>query len=112
MSLEGLMVHDVEVVRAGVTTDEYGMPSRDWATATRTATKAWVTQTQSREETTDRDTQLSDWLAYLPKFTVIAGGDRLEWESHTFEVDGPPSRAWTPRGEHHVEVRLTALVSG
>lgn len=109
MSLARLMVHDVTVVHAATTNDEYGTPQKNWATATRVETKGWITQVRSDEVTPDRETQTADWVAFLPLETDVDGFDRLEWGSLTYEVDGPPLRAWTPRGEHHVEARLRVV---
>lgn len=110
MSLTALLVHDVSIVRAGSTTDRYGATIKNWATATTTATSGWVTQVSGVEDRTDgREAQVGTWVLYLPVDTDVVGGDRVVWESYTFEVDGPPNRAWTPRGEHHVEARLRLI---
>lgn len=106
MTLASLLVHDVTVVRAGDDTDRYGNTARDWSTATSTATKAWVHQQTGSEVLDGRDAQVSGWVCYLPAGTVVDGADRIVWGALTFEVDGPPTRAWTPQGEHHVEARL------
>lgn len=108
MSLDSLLVHDVTIRRAAVTTDRYHNPTvKDWNNVTDTATKAWIHQ-QSHEELRNngREAQLGGWVAFLPAEVDVDGGDRLIWDDLTFEVDGPPRRAWTPRGEHHVEAPL------
>lgn len=112
MSLTSLLVHDVTIRRAGTTTDRYGASVKDWVTATDSDVKGWVAR-QSELEVNDlgREGQTSQWVVFLPSETDIVGGDRLIWGSTTFEVDGPPNHAWTPRGEHHVEARLK-LVEG
>ena len=50
--------------------------------------------------------QVAGWVCYLPAGTAVDGADRIVWGALTFEVDGPPPRAWPPQGEHHVEARL------
>ena len=110
MSLTGLLVHDITIVRAGSTTDRYGATEKDWDNPTETEVKGWLTQASGTEDRSDgREAQVGSWLLYLPVDTDIVGGDRVTWGSTTFEVDGPPQRAWTPRGEHHVEARLLVV---
>lgn len=112
MSLASLLVHDVTLLRAGTTTDRYGADAKDWDTATETDTQGWVTQTSGVEDRTDgREAQVGSWTLYLAAGEDLLGGDRVVWGTYTFEVDGPPLQAWTPRGEHHVEARLR-LVEG
>lgn len=112
MSFTRLLVHTVTIRRAGSTADRYGATVKDWATATDTDVAGWVAQTSGIEiNDLGREGERSDWTAYFPVDTDVLGGDRIIWESTTFEVDGPPNRAWTPRGEHHVEARLK-LVEG
>jgi hypothetical protein len=105
------MVRNATIVTPGVTTDRYNNASKNWTAATRTPVKAWISQRNRAEVLGNREAQLSDWIAYLPAGTEIDGGDRIEWESLTFEIDGPPNPAWSPRGPHHVEVQLR-LVEG
>jgi hypothetical protein len=111
MSLAGLLVHDVTILRATTTTDRYGNLTVTWSTPTETAVKGWISQRSRSEENTQRDAQISDWVLFVPADTDIVGGDRVTWNGVTYEVDGPPWRAWTPRGEHHVEASLR-VVSG
>lgn len=113
MSVTALMVHDVTLVRAGSATGRYGDAVPDWATATSTAVKGWVSQ-QSRSEVLDgREAQVSAWVLYLPAGTDVTGADRVEWEGLTFTVDGPVLPAWNPRTNsvHHLELSLR-LVEG
>lgn len=111
MSLRTLMVHPVTIVHAATTTDRYGNTTKDWTTATRTTTNGWVSRATQLEDHTDgREAEVSTWKAYLPAGTAVDGGDRLEWNPTgsliTFEVDGPPLPAFTPRGLHHIEAQL------
>jgi hypothetical protein len=113
MSLATLMVHDVTVVHAGMVVDPYG-ETKDWAAATRTAVRGWVSRrSQLEDRTGGREAQVSEWVAYLPAGTAITGGDRVEWSGlpagTSFEVDGPPLPAATPRGPHHIEAQLRVV---
>jgi head-tail adaptor len=109
MSLAGLMVHDVTIVTANVTESRYGDDLKEWVAARRVETKGWVSQRDATEILGDREAQLSDWIVYLPVGTTISAADRVEWEGTTFEVVGVPNRAWTPRGPHHLEARLSVV---
>lgn len=112
MTLASMMVHDVTVVHAGTTTDAYGNQTKDWTAATRTAVRGWVSQTSGNEVLDGREAEVSEWAVYLPAGTVVTGGDRVEWAdlpAVTFEVDGPPNPARTPRGPHHVEARVKVV---
>lgn len=112
MSLTRLLVHTVTIRRPGTTTDRYGATVKDWATATDTDVDGWVAQTSAIEvNDLGREGEHSDWTLVVPVDTDLLAGDRVIWNDTTFEVDGPPNRAWTPRGEHHVEARLK-LVEG
>lgn len=109
MGLTSLLVHDVTILRPGTTTDDNGFTVKNWSSPTETTVKGWVSQQGSSEDRDGREAQVSTWTLFLHADTVVAGGDRVEWGSTTFEVDGAPQRAWTPRGEHHVEVPLRVV---
>jgi hypothetical protein len=107
------MVHDVTLVRAGTAESRYGDDVKDWSSATRTLSKGWVSQRDRSEDTDSREAQVQGFVVYLPAGTDVSGLDRVEWDDFTFDVVGPPNRAWSPklRGEHHVELDIR-LVEG
>lgn len=109
MSLQSLLVHDVTVVTPGSTTDRYGNLVPDWAASTSTTVKGWISQSSGSEDENGRDAQIGEWTLFLPAGVEIDGRARVAWSGVTFEVVGPPRRAWTPRGEHHVEVQLRVV---
>lgn len=111
MTIEGFFVRDVTIVRAGVTTDRYGNESTDWSAAASWATKGWLARADQSEDQDGRDALISGWVLRLPVGTDITGRDRVRVDGTTYELDGPPNRPWTPRGEHHVRCRLR-LVEG
>lgn len=111
MTLTSIMVHSVTVVRAGTATDRYGNAEKDWTNATHTHAVAWIAQRNASEVLGNREAQVGQWVGYFPEGVPIAGGDRVEWGDYTFEVDGPPHPAWSPRGPHHIEAQLL-LVEG
>lgn len=112
MALESLMTTPVTVVRPSLATDRNRNQVPDWAGASSTSTRGWLAQTSAAELIeAGRDGGMSAWLLYLPAGTVIDRTCRVQVSGVTYDVDGPVNRAPTPRGEHHVEVRLR-LVEG
>lgn len=105
-----LLVQTLTWIEPGTTTDRYNNTVDDWSTATRTEIAAYVEQ-QNRTELRDgRDTLVSGWLLMTNELAVTSRA-RFEWDGHTFEVDGEPSKPTTPDGPHHLEARLL-LVTG
>lgn len=112
MSLRSLLVHEVAILRPALGTNRYGDASKNWVAAVETETNGWVARrSESEDRAQGREAQLSEWVLMLDADTDIQGGDRVVWGTTTFEVDGPPNHAWTPRGEHHIEASLR-LVEG
>jgi head-tail adaptor len=106
MGLTSLLVHDLTIQRPASAADANGFTVKDWDDPTETSVKGWIVQLSTTEDRDGREAQVSSWQAYLHAETDVLGGDRVVWGSRTFEVDGTPQHAWTPRGEHHVEVQL------
>lgn len=109
MTLTSLLVHDVTILTPSTDTDRYNDAVKDWGDATETGVKGWVSQRTQTEDHDQREAQVSGWILYLHPDASITGKDRIVWEGITFEVDGPPNPAWTPRGEHHLEVPLRVV---
>lgn len=110
MTLASLLVHDVTITTPGYDTNRYGDEEKDWTEATTTTVKGWVSQRSGIEDRDHREAQASDWVLFLHAGTTITALDRVTWSGITFEVDGPPNPAWSPRGEHHLEVPLRVVV--
>lgn len=108
MTLATLLAHTATIVTPGVTVDRYG-PTPDWTNAAETTTRAWFSQRSALEDRDHREAQIGDWVGFFPAGTILTGHDRVRWGSITFEVDGPPNPAGTPRGAHHVEARLRVV---
>jgi hypothetical protein len=109
VSLATLFVHDVVILTAGTTIDRYGNELQSWSTATSVSARGWITQMPGSEQLLNRDAQIAEWSLSVPAGTPITGHERVTWEGITFEVAGPPQRAWTPRGEHHVVAQLQVI---
>lgn len=58
------------------------------------------------EEDTDRESAVHKATWYCQPTVDIHHLDRLVIDGNTWQVDGPPSVARSPRGAHHLEVRL------
>jgi hypothetical protein len=112
MSLRTLLVHDIAILRPALGSNRYGDASKDWGTASETDTVGWIARRNESEDRAEgREAQISEWVLYLDAGADIQGGDRVVWGTTTFEVDGPPNPARTPRGVHHIEANLR-LVEG
>lgn len=107
MGLTSLLVHDVTILRPAAATDANGFTVKGATTSA--SVKGWVTQLTSTEDRNGREAQVSAWRLFCHPDTVILGTDRIQWGSTVFEVDGAAQHAWTPRGEHHVEVPLRVV---
>jgi head-tail adaptor len=110
MSLASLLSEQVIVIHPGVATDAYGNPVPSWASGAASGmVPAAVQQSGGAEQTTDRDTPVSDWLLVVPADTDLSAYDRVLWQDLTFEVVGRPAPWSTPRGPHHLEARLRLI---
>lgn len=109
MTLTSLLVHDVTILTPAATTGRYGDEEKDWANATNSTVKGWVSQRTQSEDHDQREAQVSDWILFLNPDETITGGARVQWEGITFEIEGPTNPAWSPRGVHHLEVPLRVV---
>lgn len=111
MSLARLLTQPLTIstiVPAGVdtygneVTGAYGAP---------VAVRGYLAQSSSTEFTTDRDTVVGQWVAYLPASTSIGHLDRVSFDGQTFEVDGEPERVYNPRRKFiaYIEARLKVV---
>lgn len=108
MSLTALLAQTATatLVSTSTTLDDMGDP----ATATTTATyRCLLQQSSRREDTANRDVQIGDWNLYLePAAAVLEGGDRVEIDGVSYELDGPPWPTFHPRTRsvQHVEASV------
>lgn len=87
--------------------DEYNMPT--WVATSSTAS-CYLEQTERREVTVGRETQLATHLVIFPSGTVLDGSDLVTIDGTTYEVLGPPWSVDQPgSGEHHIEANLREL---
>lgn len=90
--------------RAWDAVDDYGDPVP--GTVTTADYRARLEQLSSDEVIRDRDTVVADWRMYLPPGAVIGPFDQVDEGGRTFEVWGDPIEHRTPRGAHHLLVKL------
>ena len=105
MSLRSNLVHDVTIEIAPVI-DDNGDDVLDWDNAAAHPEKAWVELRTTTEMVGDRAAVVSDWFAVLDHTTCAVRRARLRHGALVFSIDGEPAPCPTPRGPHHVEVRL------
>ena len=111
MSLTNLLVRDVTIITPTVRTDGYGDSQPNWTGATETTAPGWLAQSSSSENRDGRNSTSTTLGLFLPAGTVITAHNRVRIDGVIYEVVGAPVSAWTPRGEHHLEVPLE-LVAG
>jgi hypothetical protein len=109
VSLAGLLIHDVDILTAPDDTNRYGGSDRDWSAASSVTVKGWISQRSTTEDFDGRDAQIDQWILFLHPDDTITAENRVSWSGITFEVDGRPNPAWTPRGLHHQEVPLRVV---
>jgi len=105
-----LLQHPVTIVKPGVKLSRAGDEVLSWEGAPpdgpiRTANKAWVTTTRVFEDENLLDTSEDEVQFFFLPSADIANEDRIEWESRTYVVVGPPVPRYTLRGLHHFEVK-------
>jgi hypothetical protein len=89
-----------------------GVTSRDAANddvitaGTPVSTVCYLHQT-ARNETASGATVDETFALYLPPATAIEADDRITVDGNTYEVDGPPWRAFNPRSQAHTHLEAT-----
>lgn len=109
MSYERLLTETVTVLHTEPSgTDAYG--NEVPGPVTMATYPARLEQRGTTELTADRATVTSTWLLFLPDSAEVTAHDRVEVDGEPFEVVGRPARRTTPRGLHHLEAELRAVV--
>jgi len=83
--------------------DAEGNPT---ATTTQVELMCRLAQSRTSDDETEGDRRATTLRLYLPPDVVLDGSDRVVKDGRTFEVEGSPYLARTPRGPHHWEVTL------
>ena len=111
MSILRFFIHDVTVQRATSMAGRGADVVADWSNVDEVSFRGWMTQQSTGDSRPGRTGDVSGWLLQAPAGVDVRPGDRVMWRGRTFSVEGNPMPAWTPRGEHHIEVSLR-LVEG
>lgn len=75
--------------------DRYNSPT--WVETTTAGVPCYIQQTEPKEVTIGRETQIADHLGVFLVGTVLDGSDEVIRNGHTYEVIGPPWEVWNPR---------------
>jgi hypothetical protein len=108
---EHMLPHTVTLVRPATATDNYGNTTYDYGVAaTRTSITAWLQQDKRSEPISDGRDPLIQWWLLITNHEDICGRDRIEHDSTTYDVEGPPEKVYTPSQLfHHTEATLKAV---
>lgn len=109
--IEGFLVRQVGILRAPLLASEFNDSIRDWDSATIVSTtNGWVPpEIQFYEINKDREHYYDEIRLYLLPNVDLLYTDRCIMEEDTYQVLGRPSKAFTPLGNHHLEVRLRVI---
>lgn len=112
MSLFDRAPHTFNVVTPRLSSDRYGSRTYDYGpAATRTPATGWLqlrTSTDLNEVTRPAGSN-AEWILYTRH--QVGPLDRIEWQGHSFQVDGLVYPVSSPRGVHHLQIHLR-LVEG
>jgi hypothetical protein len=108
VTIEQFYIHPVVVLSPTLQDDRYSdTDMADWSTPVRSGTyRGWLAQTSAVEVTDGRAATVTGWVLELPVGVPVTAHSRVEVAGTTFEVDGEPWVVSTPRGPHHVKVKL------
>lgn len=84
--------------------DPYGNPTE---VVTTTETPCFMSYGPGSEQEAEA-VQVTTPVLFVPPDVALDGGDRVEVDGETFEVDGPPARHYNPRLKRvtHVQAQM------
>ena len=88
--------------------DIYNDPT---TTYTPQAVRVWMHQTQRDEQTVRGQIESETWAVYLPPTITVGPADRLTVDGVTYELVGPPWRAFHPRLRRVTHIEATVRVT-
>jgi hypothetical protein len=99
--------HTITVLRPGQVAADYGnRTTLDWSNPARTEVSGCSVQPAPSDEfTVDRDTFITRWQVFAPDTADVRATDRIEWNGHTYDVDGDVLR-WSYPPLSHVVINL------
>ena len=108
-SFDRFLVHPVELLVPATTTNRYGDTVADWSSPATIAERGWITRETSTEVAGGREAVTSEWSLTLPATSQVAANHRVRYDGVDYEIVGDIERASTPRGAHHLVVRLRSV---
>ena len=104
MSIANFLTEPATLVRtSSAVPDAEGNPT---VTTTSTDVLCRLAQSSTSDDETEGDRRSTSLRLFLPADVELDGSDRVVKDGRTFEVEGSPYLARTPRGPHHWEVNL------
>ena len=100
---------DSVTVKRGTLVESRGTKVIDWSKPTSSTVSGCSVQPNTTTRDFDgRTTQVTEgWTLYAPPGSDIKAGDRVEWNSVEFEIDGAPMPWTSPTGRvSHMWARL------
>lgn len=95
--------------RFGSTTDDYNNVVPNDTVVDTKEYPCRLEQGPSIELTIGANTQITNWIIYLPPDADVKGTDVLEVDALKYEVIGPPTVSITSVGPHHKTANLTYI---
>lgn len=110
MPLANLLNQPLTIQKVGSGTNDYG-DETSTDSGTPVAAVGFIEQQTSIENLNDRDTVITDWIAYLPAGADIAHRDYINFGSQKFQVTGEPENCYNPRTQQvsHLRMKLTVV---
>jgi hypothetical protein len=110
MSVESLMVHEVTLLtQTGISQSSTGEGTRVFDEGV--ATVMYLEPVKGSEAEADRNTPIGDWVGYAKADEAITSTSRILYDSHTFDVVGPPEKKPNPRLDtiSHIQLDLQEI---
>lgn len=85
----GLLPHQITILTAGETVDDYGNTVQTWAAPAARTAAAYVRPAPASEDIADRDAVTAQWQVHTNDLAVSAL-NRVVYDGVTYEVDGQP----------------------
>lgn len=101
-----LFPHEIVVVTPAVVEDRYHAQTLtyDIPPATQRTIRAFMQPSATQEDMVDRNALTYAYTVYTTE--ALEARDRVTFDGHTYEVDGPPRRWDAFMGAHHYEALL------
>lgn len=110
MSLATIVVRPCTIQTGTSATDRYNNTITDWSSPTERASKVWFAQQSTIDDNDHRTATITRGAATFLLEAALVAGERVVLDGVMYDVVGEPNYAPTPRGQHHIEAQLVAVV--